>query len=133
MKRAALALEQQLAGFGLDIEVDALSFEELAAALPSGKYDMLIFFGDASARYWHFVLGFEAFTGFDSVELKEAVFRRDESAVRRILERERPFTTLFAAGEVIVTTSSVCNVHPRTVADFTWLADVRWCKPGEEH
>jgi ABC-type oligopeptide transport system substrate-binding subunit len=133
MVRMAIAVQQQLAIAGIDVRVDALDLRAFAEAIQKRDFDMYIFIGGATARYWPDLQGSNPrdISGYSSPSFDAAMSANDASRAMEILEADVPVVPLVTMDEVVVTTRAICNVHPHDTNDYTWLADVHWCAPGE--
>jgi ABC-type transport system substrate-binding protein len=125
--RVAMALEQQLGAVGIALTIESLPMTELIARISARAFDLALVPGDLTSRYWHRL----PFYGYAPPDFTVAVAAGDEAAVKAILDRDLPLTPLFSFRELVVTVDRVCDVHPRASNDLSWLADVRWCHPGE--
>ena len=130
--RAAMVLQQQLDGAGIEIRIDAVPEEEFHTRLQTHDFDLLLFAGDRAPRYYSWLAGgAQSPNGYVSPEFVAAVQAGDAARAKAILDRDLPLTPLFNPGESVAVRRELCNVHPRIVSDLTWLADLRRCRPGE--
>jgi hypothetical protein len=133
--RAALVLQQQLAVVGVVLRVEAVEVEVLKQRLAQRDFDTLLFRGDTSARSWMYLSRGSPgnFSGYDSDDFEAARNAGDEAAGRAILDRDVPVTPLFVIRDAVAVRAGYCGVHPATSTEYTWLALVHACKPGEEN
>jgi hypothetical protein len=132
--RAALVLQQQLAVVGVVLRVEAVEVEALQERLARHDFDVLMFTGDTGSRTWPYLVRGSPgnFVGYDSDSFEAAVAAGDEAAGRAVLERDLPLTPLFVVQDAVAVRVGLCGVHPEKSVDFSWLAHVHPCKPGEE-
>lgn len=133
--RAALVLQQQLAVVGVVLRVEAVEVDALQERLARRDFDILLFTGDTSSRTWpNLVRGSPGnFVGYDSDSFETAVAAGDEATGRAVLERDLPLTPLFVVQDAVAVRAGLCGVHPEKSVEFSWLAHVHPCKPGEEN
>jgi len=132
--RAALVLQQQLAAVDVMLDVSVLSVRQLAERIEKKDFDLLLFYGDTTDRFWSLLHGAPEgnFVGYASVEFDAAADAKDQVRAKAILEHDVPLTPLIGLGDMVVIRRRFCNVHPKYSFDYTWLADVRLCAPGED-
>jgi peptide/nickel transport system substrate-binding protein len=131
--RAALVLEQQLASVDIVLDVSVMPVPDMVKRLLSKEYEAVLFYGDWSERYRSNMLSTSEANYYDyrSAAFDAAMAANDERAVLDVLAREVPLTPLFELNESVVVRRKYCNVHPKVLGDFSWLADVRPCAAGE--
>jgi hypothetical protein len=133
--RAALVLQQQLAVVGVELQVEAVEIEVFKQRLAEHDFDTLLFGGDTTPHYWIYLWRGSPgnFTGYDSDDFEAARNAGDEVAGRTVLERDVPLTPLFVVKDAVAVHDRFCGVHPAVSNEYTWLAHVHLCKPGEEN
>jgi hypothetical protein len=131
--RAAMVLQQQLDAVGIDLRIDALPQAEVLERLAHHDFDLMLFPGDRTPRYWAFMQpGPGNINGYSAEDFDAAVKAGDAEGVKAILDRDLPVTPLFNQTESVAVRREFCNVHPHNTGDLTWLADIRRCRPGED-
>lgn len=138
LQRAALVIEEQLAGIGVEVRLVPVAPDAHAALMRTGgEFDALLFWGGYDRRYWRGLvssqLGGYNFVGYASPEFDAAAEAGDEARARDILERDVPMTPLYHVNEGVAIDRSICGARPRVMYDLTWLAQLRRCGPGEEN
>jgi hypothetical protein len=131
--RAAMVLQQQLDGVGIELRIDALPQDAVRERLATHDFDLMLFAGDRTPRYWGFIHpGPGNINGYVSEDFAAAVKAGDAARAKEILDRDLPVTPLFNQAESVAVRRELCNVHPHNTADLGWLAEIRRCRPGED-
>ncbi len=131
-QRAALVVGEQLASIGVQVHAKALSLEELQKAMNDGDFDILVFDGGFGEGDWPVLqLPDGRYTGYRSAEFDDAAARHDAAGVTAVLQRDLPETPLYWINQGVAVDRRICWVHPQSMIDLTWLADIHLCSPEE--
>jgi hypothetical protein len=132
-ERAAMVVEQQLLEMGYRVELAALGIEELVKTTATGSFDALLFFGGlGEEQLAQLRTGSPAnIPGYANEDYDRHLAEHRFAEARALVLEDVPYTLLYAARAAVAVDARWCNVHPKNPADFTWLADVRPCGPGE--
>jgi ABC-type oligopeptide transport system substrate-binding subunit len=125
--RAALVIEQQLAILNVSVDFEVRTATEIQKHLDD-PFDAIVFFGGWEQNYL-MMLPFLA--KYSSPEVDAAFAAGDHEKARSILEHDMPLTPLYRIEQAVAADRDICNIHPTTITDPLWLADVRPCAAGE--
>lgn len=132
-QRTALAIQHQLSMVGVEVSIRTLSLAELPGVLYAGDYDLFVHVGDFSRRRLALLRSSDPgnLTKYASDEFDRAFADGNLARCREIVRRDLPFTPLFRLPAYVVVDRNLCGIRPATPTDFSWLADVHPCAPGE--
>jgi len=132
-QRAALVIEQQLALIDADVDIQVVSQEELRKRLLAGDWDLWVFFGghDPASFYRYTTDLSGAAGGYSNPAFDAAVKAGDDPTAIAILESDLPSTPLYRIDDGVALDRSFCSDQPQELTDFSWLASVHRCAPGE--
>jgi hypothetical protein len=132
--RAAMVVEQQLEEVGFRVECRVLSFEEMNEIYGRSRdFDVGFLVAGYEPIYFRRALSGHRgnITGYANPEFDAAVAAGDSARAIQILEHDVPFTPLYRVKEGVALNAGFCGVHPRVSYDWSWLADIHACAPGE--
>jgi hypothetical protein len=134
LQRAALVLEQQLAGVAIELELETVEVDDFSARMARRDFDLAIFYSAFAPRYFGQFIGTPPgnLSGYAGQDFEAAVTGNRTAEATAILQRDLPITPLFFTRDAVVVSRRFCNVKPVVSHDLSWLADVRPCAPGED-
>jgi ABC-type transport system substrate-binding protein len=132
-KRAAMVIEQQLSEVGLDVRIAVVSLDKGSQRTDAHDFDMQLLFAGYTPFYFRRAQSGASgnITGYSNPDFDHAVAAGETATAVAILERDVPMLPLYTATVYAAIDRRLCGAHPQVTYDYTWVAGVHLCAPGE--